>query len=136
MKVLKGIATTIFFAVMIWVAASYIDIVADNTRPNPVHHPYNAFVLLTGWQDEGEEVERDGQCGNPIQPYVRIACGWIIDKDGDLLTIEDEDGNIWEVEVGYGENFEVDEYLCIFFDKMDTDNIEDDEIVKLWKEVW
>lgn len=136
MKVLKGIATTIFFAVMIWVAASYIDIVADNTRPNPEHHPYNAFVLLTGWQDKDEEVERDGQCGNPIQPYVRIACGWIIDKDGDLLTIEDEDGNIWEVEVGYGENFEVDEYLCIFFDKMDTDNIKDDEIVKLWKEVW
>jgi len=32
---------------MLWLVASWVDIVADNTMPNPVHSEYNAFVMLT-----------------------------------------------------------------------------------------
>ena len=30
---------------ILWFAASWIDIVADNCEPNPVHSEYNLFVL-------------------------------------------------------------------------------------------
>ena len=32
---------------MLWLAVSWVDIVADNCQPNPVHSQYNAFVILT-----------------------------------------------------------------------------------------
>lgn len=51
-----------------------------------------------------------------------------------LVTLED--GEEWTVEIGYGENFSTDDYLCVFFDNMGTDSIYDDEVAKLWKEVW
>lgn len=31
-----------------WLAVSYIDIVIDNTLPNPTHFDWNFFVLLLG----------------------------------------------------------------------------------------
>lgn len=33
-----------FFA---WIAGSYLDIIADNIAPEPVHWEYNFFVMLT-----------------------------------------------------------------------------------------
>ena len=32
---------------MVWLVASWVDVVADNCQPNPVHSQYNAFVVLT-----------------------------------------------------------------------------------------
>lgn len=31
---------------ILWIAASWVDIVWDNCSPNPVHSEYNAFVIL------------------------------------------------------------------------------------------
>ena len=31
---------------LLWFTASWIDIVADNCEPNPVHSEYNLFVLM------------------------------------------------------------------------------------------
>ena len=31
---------------MLWLGASWVDIVADNCDPNPVYSEYNAFIIL------------------------------------------------------------------------------------------
>lgn len=47
MKVLKVSYYTIMFLLFAWFVASYIDIIADNCLPNPVHHPLNMFILMS-----------------------------------------------------------------------------------------
>ena len=44
-KIAYGILTTISIVGFLWLGASYIDIIADNTT-TANHHPLNAFVLL------------------------------------------------------------------------------------------
>ena len=31
---------------ILWIVVSWVDIIADNAMPNPVHSKYNAFVML------------------------------------------------------------------------------------------
>jgi len=87
-----------------------------------------------------ETIEREemGKCGNPVNAFTRVACGWVtsINEATNTIELTDEDGEVWTVEVGYTSNFNYNDYYCIFFDTMGTDTIYDDEIAKLWKEVW
>ena len=87
-----------------------------------------------------ETIEREnmGKCGNPVNAFTRVACGWVtgINEATNTIELTDEDGEVWTVEVGYASNFNYNDYYCIFFDTMETDTIYDDEITKLWKEVW
>lgn len=43
---LKNLVLGACLAFDLWVLISWIDIVADNTTLNPVHHAWNFFVLL------------------------------------------------------------------------------------------
>lgn len=146
-KIIKVAAMLVSMGFIAWFVLSWIDIVADNCEPNPHHSKYNMFVVMLSDKDnlvsneyEEEPVENtEGQCGSPLTDRTRLATAIITSIDSDtntltLLTIED--GNEWTVEVGYSDNFDVDDYLCVFFDTMETENIYDDEIVKLWVEVW
>lgn len=45
-KILSGIVCVWSVVLMLWLGLSWVDIIADNCEPNPVHHPYNAFVVL------------------------------------------------------------------------------------------
>lgn len=47
MKAIRNIVCGLCVALMVWVFASWCDIIADNSKPNPVHSDYNFFVLLT-----------------------------------------------------------------------------------------
>lgn len=134
-KVLLGVCYAVVIA---WLIASWVDIVADNCEPNPQHSKYNAFVLMTQQEEKTEEpAEIEGSCGSPLTDRTRLATAIITNIDGNTLTLVTlEDGEEWTVEVGYGENFSTDDYLCVFFDTMGTESIYDDEIAKLWKEVW
>lgn len=146
-KIIKVAAMLVSVGFIAWFVLSWVDIVADNCKPNPHHSKYNMFVVMFSDKDnlvsnehEEEPVENtEGQCGSPLTDRTRLATAIITSIDSDtntltLLTIED--GNEWTVEVGYSDNFDVDDYLCVFFDTMETENIYDDEIVKLWVEVW
>lgn len=31
---------------LLWLFVSWVDIIADNTQPNPQHSQYNAFVMM------------------------------------------------------------------------------------------
>jgi hypothetical protein len=37
---------------LLWVALSWVDIIADNLKENPEHSNINAFVLLTNYMEE------------------------------------------------------------------------------------
>lgn len=131
-KACKVAICTIGVVLFAWFILSWIDVVADNCKPNPQHSKYNVFVLATQ-----QEEDESGSCGSPLTEHTRIMTGIISEIDNnDLTIITVDDGEAWTVEVGYGENFSTDDYLCVFFDTMGTESIYDDEIVKLWKEVW
>lgn len=38
-----SIASILF---IVWFVASWVDVIADNTSPNPVHSEYNLFVMM------------------------------------------------------------------------------------------
>lgn len=137
-KVAKVTLYGVCLAVLLWFFLSWLDIVADNCEPTPHHSPYNVFVLMTQQEEKTEEPTAiEGDCGSPLTDQTRLATAVITNIDGNTLTLVTlEDGEEWTVEVGYGENFSTDDYLCVFFDNMGTDSIYDDEVAKLWKEVW
>lgn len=85
-----------------------------------------------------EEREETGKCGNPVNAFTRVVCAEVVNvNEGDnIVQLLDEDGETWIVEIGYAPEFDPNGYYCIFFDTMGTDDIYDDEVVKLWKEVW
>lgn len=47
-KAFKIIGYGLCIVFMAWLLLSWVDIVADNSTPNPHHSEYNAFVLMRG----------------------------------------------------------------------------------------
>lgn len=47
MKWFSRIMVTLEVLFLLWLFVSWVDIIADNTQPNPQHSQYNAFVILT-----------------------------------------------------------------------------------------
>lgn len=39
-------------AFLVWIAASYIDVISDNITDSPKHSDLNAFVLLLDYMEE------------------------------------------------------------------------------------
>lgn len=74
----------------------------------------------------------EGQCGNPITDQTRIECAVIVNKVDNVVTFQTEDGNLWEWEAE--NDLPENGYYCLFFDTLQTERIEDDEIVKLFVE--
>lgn len=60
---------------------------------------------------------------------VRMVCGWMYDAN----TIEDQEGNVWEVdEADFSEN----DFLLLWISDSKTENdVSDDVIIKVWREV-
>lgn len=48
LKVLKCTYVVLFVMLFMWFCLSYVDIITDNCMPNPIHHPWNMFLLLKG----------------------------------------------------------------------------------------
>ena len=46
MKVLKHIGGGLYAVLLLWIALSWADIVADNNYPNPQHSEYNFFTVM------------------------------------------------------------------------------------------
>lgn len=70
----------------------------------------------------------DSWCGEPCGG-IRMIAGWYVQPD----TIETEDGNWWSLNT---ESINPDECLLIWFDDKGTPEITDDEIIKVWSEVY
>lgn len=52
MKTAQRIAAGMLAAFLLWIAASYIDVVSDNITDSPKHSNLNAFVLLLDYMEE------------------------------------------------------------------------------------
>lgn len=46
MRVLRYIGGGLYAALLLWIALSWADIVADNNYPNPQHSEYNFFTVM------------------------------------------------------------------------------------------
>ncbi len=52
MEKLINIIAGIMTAFILWVSVSWVDVVADNLRPDPQHSDINFFVVVTDiWKD-------------------------------------------------------------------------------------
>ena len=67
-------------------------------------------------------------CGEPTG-VCRMIGGWYYDPG----TVQTEDGHLWELNT---EDINENELLLIWFDTMDTPEIKDDQIVKVWSEIY
>lgn len=70
----------------------------------------------------------EGWCGGFYDGTVRMLGGWYYDAN----HVEDETGNIWEIDVPVNE----DDFLLLWIaDNYTPDKVEDDIIIKVWAEV-
>ena len=122
------------FMVLVVVVGVYAAIIMRDLKE--VKNEIASFnVIMSEAKEEREEI---GKCGNPVNAYTRVVYAEVVSvNEGDnIVQLLDEDGETWIVEIGYAPEFDPNGYYCIFFDTMGTDDIYDDEVVKLWKEVW
>lgn len=133
-KTLFNVFVTLSVALSIWFVASWIDIVADNCKPNPQHGKWNMFVLSVDAFEEEEEV---GTVEVPTIYGNRVAWAEVesIDYEKSLVSFVDESGEIWTAEVGNAAEFDPNCFYEIHFDTQGTNDVYDDEILKVFCEV-
>ena len=126
-KIFKNLLLGLCVVFIAWVIVSWADIVADNCQPNPVHNPYNLFVLLFDEDEPEAEPEMDGQCGDPLSVFD-VTTGYIQQKNDSKVWFVAENGNTYVTEVGNVENFTLEGYYTLMLDG--------DQVVKAFVEVW
>lgn len=134
-KIFKNLLLGLCMVFIAWMIVSWVDIVADNCEPNPVHSPYNLFVLLFDEDEPEAKPEMDGQCGDPME-VLRGTTGFIKEMSETGIIFETADGNTWYTEPGDTSAFDPNGYYVIMFDTMGTEDINDDQILKTFVEVW
>ena len=79
-------------------------------------------------EQEQQEQEYIGACGNPLDGTTTIRFGVINEiKENSIVFLMDE-GDLVEVEVGNPQDFNADRYYCLFY--------QDDTVFKAWEEHW
>lgn len=104
-----------------------LGVVASNNNPNNSKDEELAATSVES-PSKYDTSALEAWCGEP-KGTVRMIGGWYADK----THIETEDGNLWEMNTESINEFEL---LLIWFDDMNTPETEDDEIIKIWSEVY
>ena len=125
-KTIRSITRVAMLLCVLWLFASWAEVVCKNTQAEPQYNKYNAFVLLT----QQEEVKSSAEmAGSPL----RLAEGVITHIDGNTLTIVTiEDGEEWLAEAIDGTGFAVNDKLTVEFNTLGDSNLHNDEIVNFW----
>lgn len=126
-KIFKNLLLGLCVVFIAWAIVSWVDIVTDNCKPNPVHNPYNLFVLLFDEDEPEAEPEMDGQCGDPLSVFD-VTTGYIQQKNDTYVWFVAENGNTYVTEVGNVDNFALEGYYTLMLDG--------DQVVKAFVEVW
>lgn len=100
-------AVLLLYTLILWYPLSK----AVATEPENTASKFDVSVLET-W------------CGEPVGT-IRMVGGWYYEPN----TLEDETGNLW----GF-DGIEDEAFYLVWIDDMGTPEIEDDEILKIWKE--
>lgn len=135
-KTLFNIFVALSVAFSVWFVASWIDIVADNCKPNPQHGDWNMFVMMVDAFDKEEE-----EVGTVEVPTIygnRVAWAEVesIDYKNSIVSFVDENGEVWTAEVNNPAEFDKNRFYEVHFDTKGTNDIYDDEILKVFCEVW
>ncbi len=110
--VTNALAGAFVLIMILWAAGCFTTTAEAATEPEPVSH-FNTQVLET-W------------CGEPTGT-IRMVGGWAYCED----VLEDETGNLW----GY-DGLDEEAFYLVWIDDMGTpDYVQDDEIVKVWREI-
>lgn len=76
----------------------------------------------------------DNWCGAGTERgSIRFIGAEVASRNGDIITLLDERGNQWEVE---NMNIDDNDFLLLWINDNDTDDIADDEIIKVWREAY
>lgn len=126
MKAIRSITRVAMLLCVLWLFASWSEVVCKNTQVEPQYNNHNAFVLLTQQEEIKDSAE---MAGSPL----RLADGVITHIDGNTLTIVTiEDGEEWLAEAVDGTEFTVNDRLTVEFDTLGDSNLYNDEIVNFW----
>lgn len=126
MKAIRSITRVTMLLCVLWLFASWAEVVCKNTQAKPQYNKYNAFVLLTQQEEMKSSAEMAGSS-------LRLADGVVIHIDGNTLTIvTTEDGEEWLAEAIDGTEFTVNDKLTVEFNTLGDSNLYNDEIVNFW----
>lgn len=126
MKAIRSITRVAMLLCVLWLFASWAEVVCKNTQVEPQYNKHNAFVLLTQQEEIKDSAE---MAGSPL----RLAEGVVTHIDGNTLTIVTiEDGEEWLAEAVDGTEFTVNDRLTVEFDTLGDSNLYNDEIVNFW----
>lgn len=88
---------------------------------------------LDGERDKFDTSALESWCGSSEVHSVRMVGAEVYRRDKNQVVVKDEDGSLWILE-----NVDVDDndFLLLWIDDMDTlGEVEDDVVVKVWREV-
>lgn len=122
-KTIRSITRVAMLLCILWLFASWAEVVCKNTQVEPQYNKYNAFVLLTQQEEMKSSAE---MAGSPL----RLTEGVVTHIDGNMLTIED--GQEWLAEAIDGTEFAVNDKLTVEFNTLSDSNLYNDEIVNFW----
>lgn len=54
-KLFNNMITVITIILVVWLGLSYMEIIAKNTRANPVYNKGNAIIMLVEWAEDCEK---------------------------------------------------------------------------------
>ena len=137
-RAIQTIAILSFIGAMLIICyAVYND---SQQEQREVEEPAEMTVIRASWQGETPDEQAppqaphfdttflDSWCGEPTG-QIRMIGGWYHAEN----AIETEDGHLWGLNT---EGINEYEFLLVWFDTMDTPEIEDDQIVKVWTELY
>lgn len=126
MKAIRSITRVTMLLCVLWLFASWAEVVCKNTQVEPQYNKYNAFVLLT----QQEEMKSSAEM---VDSSLRLAEGVVTHIDGNTLTIvTTEDGEEWLAEAIDSTEFAVNDKLTVEFNTLGDNNLYNDEIVNFW----
>lgn len=76
----------------------------------------------------------DEWCGAGTEKgSIRFIGAEVASRNDNIITLLDERGNLWEIE---NMNIDDNDFLLLWINDNDTDDIADDEIIKVWREAY
>ena len=113
-KFFESMAKAIIVLFAFWVLASWVDVMADNSQPNPEHHKWNVFTVFAFNDEVRAKVDLVNTVDNTI----------VFDDGDDYWIAEVEDASQYK----YG-----DEYTIVFKRNNPKDKY-DDELIDIKKQ--
>lgn len=114
---MKKIITVIGIFFLVWCTWSWMEVVIKNATPNEI--PISDLNLFNLMIDEPKD--------------SRSYCAWVVNVESNIVTFEDESGNIWSLNDTFDKN-EIGQSYKLIFNTCNTKTIYDDRIIAYTKQ--